>query len=197
MINKILNKFRSDDYEHEVIIDFEKKGQESLGLLQYCNAFEVLPNGICRTVDGGYMAMFKIKPTDVSSLTYGEQKNAIKQYFNAIKLYEKPFKIISENEVYNLSKNNEFLNNLYDKTNSPIIRQEIERHKKINERNEKVRKLNFFFFIFANTDEEIKQNVEEFKGTFFISKFLEFSEIKDNQEVENILFNLNNLGIKE
>lgn len=197
MISKILSKFRSDDYEHEVIIDFEKKGQESLGLLQYCNAFEVLPNGTCRTVDGGYMAVFKIKPTDVSSLTSGEQKNAIRQYFNAIKLYEKPFKIKSENEVYNLSKNNEFLSKLLETTHSPIMRQEIERHKKINERNEKVRRLNFYFFIFANTDLEIQQNIEDFKGTFFVSKFLEFTEITNQDEVEDILFNLNNLGIKE
>lgn len=192
MFKKLLRKKEKIDI---IEIDYVEKGKSSIGLLNYCHAYEALNNGIIRTIDGGCLYIFQITPTDVSSLSYGEQKSVIKKYFNAIKLYEKKFRIVSDNLLYDLTSYNKKLEELQIETENPILKREIERHFEINKKMKFTRRLEFFALVFAENDEELIENVKSFKDNFFENKNMLLREINSKKEAEEVIYRLNNFGL--
>lgn len=193
----MFNFFRKkeEDYTDIIEIDYEEKGKASVAMLNYCHAYEALSNGTVRTIDGGCLYLFQITPTDVSSLSYGEQKGVIKKYFNAIKLYEKKFRIVSDNLLYDLTEYKKKLEDLSIETDNPILKREISRHFEINRQMKFTRRLEFFALIFAENDEELIENIKSFKDNFFENKNMSLREINTKTEAEQVIYRLNNFGL--
>lgn len=195
MLKNIFKKNIDEDYVDIVEIDYEEKGKESIGLLNYSNAYEARENGNILTIDGGCLHVFQITPTDVSSLSYGEQKGVIRKYFQAIKLYEKKFRVVSDNLPYELSSWNKKLENLHIETDNPIVKRELDRHFEINKKMRFTRRLEFFALIYADNDEELVDNIKSFKENFFENKNMILREINTKEEAESIIYRLNNFGL--